>query len=124
MASTKDMVVTLALSRSGRLVVSERKERGLEGEGQGVRVSARCALSCPRPLWERAAPAVDKECWGEGLLPRVSSRLSSRRKTPHPSRTSFAPPSPTRGEGLRNARLHRGRRHAAVHHDGLPGHER
>src|SRR5579883_35432 len=83
MASTKDMVVTLALSRSGRLVVSERKERGLEGEGQGVRVSARCALSCPRPLWERAAPVVDKECWGEGFA--SASQLSTELAEQDPS---------------------------------------
>src|ERR1700730_17677796 len=47
------------------------------------------------PLWERVARTREaRSRWVRGLSPRM--------QTPHPSRTSSAPPSPTRGEGKRS----------------------
>src|SRR5690349_7076602 len=49
----------------------------------------------PLPLWERVASR--SEAGVRGLSPRI--------EIPHPSRTSSAPPSPTRGEGEEKSEL-------------------
>ncbi|HEY8337604.1 MAG TPA: cobaltochelatase subunit CobN [Tardiphaga sp.] len=57
-------------------------------------VNSEALSSSPLPLWER----VDARKRG-----RVRGQPIERASTPHPSRTSSAPPSPTRGEGRKNA---------------------
>src|SRR5258708_40340801 len=103
-----DALLALVLPRHRRPVRLRRRQRmggqSLSDEGGVNHSSCRrcfplspCGRGCLRQrVGAKRRPMINSAKTGEGLSPRI--------ETPHPTRTSSAPPSPTRGEGRKGGR--------------------